>query len=540
MTTGKFYNRSNYLDILNKRIKGLKDGYRQNIALLGDELIGKTSIILHFLNNFNDSLILPVYLAVKVEEFEYFARRFIGVLLYNFLINSGEELEENLDFLIKKSDKYIPQTVEKVKNILSVVNKKKKDAIFTELFSLCDTIYKESHKSCVVVLDEFHNLESMRIKNLYKEWARLLVLQKNTMFLITSSAKFKAKKILSENLSLLFGNFEIINVLPFDSSASDQLLKQRLGRFGLDKDLKNFLISFSGGSPFYLEVFAAALCKIHSQETQSSTVSRQTVIDALQDMLFEETGTINQRFHSYLRNLSEWRVNQDYIWVLYCIANGYNRIKDMMGQLHKQKRDILKILSQLMELDVIDKNGDFYKINDKIFSFWLKFVHQNKTGALNFDANSQREGFRVGINNLINEFVTDAHKDITERIGELLHLFENEGVYINSKRLRLVNFREIKHLNFNRRHLKEGLIGRSSDALWIIAIKHDHLTEEDIAEFSRECKRYRKKVSIRIFISPIEIETNVRLKALEEKIWTWNLNNINVLFELFNKPEIIL
>ena len=188
---------------------------------------------------------------------------------------------------------------------------------------------------------------------------------------------------------------------------------------------------------------------------------------------------------------------------------------------------------------MIERNGDFFKINDRIFSFWLKFVHQNKTGALNFDANSQRDEFRKGIDRLINDFIVDSQKDIAVRIEELLQLFENDGVYINNKRLRLINFREIKHLRFNCRHIKDGLIGRGGDALWIIAIKYNHLTEEDIAEFSKECRRYRKRINIRICITPLEVDTNVRLKALEEKIWTWNLNNINLLFDLFNKPAII-
>ena len=87
--------------------------------------------------------------------------------------------------------------------------------------------------------------------------------------------------------------------------------------------------------------------------------------------------------------------------------------------------------------------------------------------------------------------------------------------------------------------IKDGLIGRASDAQWIIAIKHNHLTEEHIAEFSKECRRFRKRINIRICITPLEVDTNVRLKALEEKIWTWNLNNINLLFDLFNKPAII-
>lgn len=540
MTEDKFFNRQYYLEILNKRVEGLKDAYRQNIALLGEELIGKTSVILHFLNHYCDPKILPIYISVRIEEFEYFAKRFIGVLLYNFLSNSGIFLKEELDYLIKKSERFIPKTTNKIKTILTNLKRKRKDTTFTELLSLTETIHQETQKFCCIIFDEFQNLEYMKIKNLYRQWIKSLILQKNTMFLIISSAKFKAKKILSENLSSLFGNFEVIMVEPFDSKTSDTFLQDRLGRINLNRILKNFLISFSDGLPFYLEVISAALCKTKSQDTTHNYIEKSAVIDGLEDLLFQETGALNQRYQSYLKNLSEWRVNQEYIRLLYCISNGHNRVKDMVRILHRQKKELLKILNQLLELDVIERNGDFFKISDRIFSFWLKFVHQNKTGALNVDANAQRVAFRDGIDKMIKEFSQDSHKTVVERIAELLYLFENEGVYIGNKRLRLTNFREIKPLKFTYPNIRDGLIGRSTDTLWIIAIKNDFVTEEDITDFSRECRRYKQRIQRRIFITTIDIDTNVRLRALEEKIWTWNLNNVNLLCELFNKPAIIL
>jgi hypothetical protein len=36
-----------------------------------------------------------------------------------------------------------------------------------------------------------------------------------------------------------------------------------------------------------------------------------------------------------------------------------------------------------------------------------------------------------------------------------------------------------------------------------------------------------------------DIDANSRLKALEEKIWTWDLNNLNHMMDLFAKPRII-
>ena len=202
MIQDKFFDREYYLDILNKRISGLLEGYRQNIAIIGDELVGKTSIIYKFLDKFYDNRVMALYLEIRQESLNSFARRFIGILLYNFLVNSGIPLKEDLDYLIEKSEKFIPKTAEKIKLILSATNRRKKNNIFTELLSLCESINQETGKFCVVILDEFHNLEDMGINSLYREWSKLLLSQKNTMYIISSSMKYKAKVILSKNLSL--------------------------------------------------------------------------------------------------------------------------------------------------------------------------------------------------------------------------------------------------------------------------------------------------------------------------------------------------
>jgi len=107
------------------------------------------------------------------------------------------------------------------------------------------------------------------------------------------------------------------------------------------------------------------------------------------------------------------------------------------------------------------------------------------------------------------------------------------------KKIRLSHFREIKPLEFRNRSLKEGLIGRSNDSVWIMALKHDPVTEEDITEFSRECKKYRHKLQRKIILAFQDIDTNTRLRALEEKVWTWDINNLNQILDLFSKPRII-
>ncbi len=529
MTKDNFFNQNNYLSILEKRITDLKDGYRQNLAIIGDELVGKTSIVFKFLDRFKDNLILILYLEIRPESLELFAKRFIAILLYNFLLNSGIPLREDLDFLINKSAKYIPGTTEKIRLILAELKKRKKNNIFTQLLSLCDSVNQETGKLCVIIFDEFHNLENIGSKTIYHEWSKLLILQKKVLYIIISSLKFKTKIILSKYLSLLFGNFQTIAVEPFDVKTSEKYLDYRLGKQDIDKGHKDFIIHFTGGYPFYLKVISDALL----------TAEKKDLTDIIENLLFEPAGILNQRFSNYLKRFLDSSHSQDYISILYFIASGHNKLKDIAHILHKSAKELNPRINHLLELDTLMRCGDFFKINDRLMGFWLKFVYQEKLNALTFDAKNQKAIFRENINGLVHDFLLKAKKPFTERMMELLHLFQDESIQVERKRLRLDRFREIKPLEFNRRGLKEGLLGRSNDHLWIMAFKHDLLTEDDIAEFVKECKKYRHKLQRKIIIALQDIDTNARLRALEEKILTWDLNNLNQILDLFYQPRVI-
>ena len=547
MIKDKFFDRKNYIQILEKRVSSLKEGYRQNIAIIGDENVGKTSIITKFLANFYDPRIITVYLEVRPESLDGFARRFIGALLYNFLLNSVLPLKEDLDYLVAKSSRYIPNTTEKINFILSELSRRKKINIVTELFNLPELIHQETGKFTVLFLDEFHNLEDIGVKNLYREWSKLLMVQKNTLYCLASSRMFKTRVILSKQLSLLFGNFEIITIEPFDIRTSGCYLEQHVDGSRLNAQLKDFIINFTGGYPLYLELIADALSKgpegpglLSSKQSQRPEVDPvANLADILEDLLFNTSGILNQRFSNYIKRFLDASASNDYVLIFYLIASGRNRIKDIGHILHKQKKDLLIRINHLLELDAITRSGDFLKISDRLFAYWMRFVYQEKMRSLSFDAKNQKEKFRGNIQELIGEFTRQSIKPLANRVGELLQLFENDLMQLERKKIRLHHFREIKPLVFNQRLLKDGLLGRSNEALWIMAIKSDALTEQDITEFAKECKRYHYKSQRKIMITLREVDPNARLRALEEKIWTWDLNSLNQMLDLFSKPRVI-
>jgi hypothetical protein len=229
----------------------------------------------------------------------------------------------------------------------------------------------------------------------------------------------------------------------------------------------------------------------------------------------------------------------EYISILYLIASGRNKIRDIAHILRKTKKELTLRINRLIELDTITRSADFLKINDRVFGFWIKSVYQEKLHSLTFDLKDQKAKFRYNIEDMVEEFFLNARKPIIDRILEVLQLFENEMVQMERKKIRLNHFREIRPLEFNYKNLRDGLICRSNDSLWIMAFKRDMLTEEDITDFAKECKKYRHKPQRKIIVALQDIDMNTRLRALEEKIWTWDISNLNLILDLYSKPWVI-
>jgi hypothetical protein len=451
-------------------------------------------------------------------------------MLYNFLQNSAIPLKEDLDFLTAKSQKYIPRTIAKARQILISLGRRKKNDVIAELLGLSESVYEESGKSCVVIIDEFQNMENFCSHSLYREWSKLLITQKRTMYIILSSQKFKAGNILSKNLSLLFGNFEVIQLEAFNIKTSTAYLDYVLSNRELSRPERDFIVHFSGGIPFYLEIIAAAV-----KEKKGAGLP-----EVLEGLLFDATGLLNQRFSVYIKRFLDLESGNEYASILYLVSCGRNKIKDVAHILKKPLPALNARLNRLLEMDAVSRSGDFLKVNDRVFGFWLRFVYQEKLQSLTFDGQSQKQRFRESIDTLFEEFFFSASRPIIDRVAELFRLFENEIIHIEKKKMRLNRFREIKTLDFSHRDLKQGIIGRSQESLWIIAFKNE-LTEKDIVEFAQECKKYRhNRLQRKIMVTCADIDANTRLRAMEEKVLAWDLNSLNQMFDVFSKPRVIV
>ena len=535
-----FFDRRSIMDLLKRRVIDLKEGYRQNLAFLGPKHIGKTSILRRFASDLEDEMIIEIYLDLENRDFHYFVSKFIGGILYNFARVKKLDLEDDINLLMEATKRYIPQTVEEIKKIRSSIAKGKLTEAYKDLISLPEIFTLESGRFCMIVLDEFHNLEDLSVPNAFQELGKKIMTQRRCIYIVTSSLGAVAKTILSEKLSLLFGNFEIIQIQPFDLKTSQAFIEYSLGEVKISSSLRNFLIDFTGGHPFYLNIICQEiidLCAVHRQYE----VFLPLLSQALENTIFNRWGILSRHFELMLDHLGSGKGNKQILYILIALANGKHKIKDIIDDIKLKQNIVTSKLNRLLELSVVVKNGNFYHYQDKLLKYWIKYVFQRKLQVIDCRAEYQQKHFKAEIGRIVNNFLAVSQRDLSSRIVELLHCFDNESFDLNGRRYKLPSFGEVTSVEFENtpEHSFKVLKADSSEGSWFIIIKEDCLLEGEVNAFLTESKKIDHKPQRRIVIALSDLDANIKLKALQEKMWVWNENELNTLLSFYDKPYIL-
>lgn len=532
----KFFGRSQAIKLLTKRISGLGDGYRQNIAILGPRLIGKSSFILQTFFNFKNPKVIPIYIDLRANSFSHFGYKFLGNMLYHYLRNKDLEVHEDLRLLKDLARDYLPRTITSIQVIESNIKDLQFDQAYQGLLTLTTVFKQETGVSCIIIFDEFHLLNSFKIKSPFAILAQEIMLQKDTMYIMSSSQVSYAKKILANDLSLLFGNFESIHLAAFNYATSCQFLQKRFQNIKLPKNIMDFLIAFSEGHPFYLDILSNKV-KEKAKELDKNEISHSLIAQAFNSLIYDSQGILNQYFASLLSHNLNGADYSNFLPILLSTSTRGCKLTEITKATNRQKHTISKQINSLIDKDLLSKVGVFYRIQDKIFRFWLKSVYQRKRISLAADPALESHDFCTEIKQEIQRFCSESKRDITERVIDLFKAFKNEIIVLKSKSFKFCRFDDVRHWPIA--DLQNCIIARYSEGYWACLVKKDYISEIDIQQFAQACKKSKYKIRKKIIICCENLDLNVRLVALEKKIWIWHLTELNLLLDLYGKEQIL-
>ncbi|MFH1996245.1 MAG: AAA family ATPase [Candidatus Omnitrophota bacterium] len=532
-----FFGRNDLLQLLDKRVETLKDGYRQNVAITGQSMTGKSSLLQHFLYTIRDDSFIPIYVELGKESFQSFASKFIATLLYNSLRSQGDKTTGTIDSLLERAQNIIPRTADAIRHILEQIEKKQMSDAYFGLLGLTSSLREETSKSCIVILDEFHNIESFDIKNPFSIFGKVIMLQKDTMYIVTSSRMNTIKKILQEKLALLFGNFEVVELKGFRYSVASDYIERRIKPLAIDPATKRFLISFTDGNPFYLNYLCGEAKNI-AQALSRSMIDQSDVEEATLSLVYGSNGTIHQYLLNFLLNNLDGGNRDTHLTVLVSLAKGCNKLKEITRDLKKNSSDVSRILEELIEIGIISKRGAFYIIDDSVLRFWLYHVyHAKQTMLINYVL-ERASAYRSDLKAYISDYSQDANKGIFSKVVELFDLFANDYVQHGDKTILLPQFTRVGVGTYD--DITPHIVATAKNKCWVCRIYTSIINEDDIADCLRNMKSSPQKIAKYVAVPLAGIDENAKLLAKELKIALWDLEFINMLLHVYGKNGVIL
>ncbi len=535
-----FFGRQVMIDLLIKRANALKSGYRQNVAIIGHQQLGKTSILRQFLHVHRDPEVLAIYVEIKLQVLDYFVDQFVRALLYQYLVQHGAvDPTDTLKNLTEKAAINIPKTVLRIHEIASLLKHRHAEEAYAKLFDLTHVLKEETGKHCIVILDEFHRLGEFGIKNAFSDFGKRIMVQKDTMYILSSSSFSQSRKILAEKLSLLFGNFERVYLEAFDFDTSFQFIDQKLAPLAISGLLRSFLTSMTDGHPFFLETLVSRVKDIALTRGEQE-VSRQSVAEALLKLMYESQGVWNQYFSKLISPWTQPISRGSHVLILAEIAKGKNRIKEIALAVNRSQKETASQLQELIENELIIKTGIFYRFHSRTFRAWLREVYEKKELSL-LGTSGKSESFLNRVLEMIAQEEEILSTDIGERVMGLFRNFKDDIVDWGEKRRKLPRFSEfvcLPALTPVKAGSTRDIIAKGGGRCWVCKIVEEKATEKEVLELVRGTAN-KKSAHTKVLLALDGLDENAKLLAKEKHVLTMGLSRLNLLMDLYDNAPVI-
>lgn len=525
----EFFAREDILRSLHESARDIQDGYRHNIALIGSGLIGKSSLLLQFLSKIDSSdKLLPLYLDLKNANLEEFAYNFMTRLLYHGL-KKHRQLKEphELDYLLKHAKKIFPKTCDLIKRVKMLIIERDYDDAFSELWDLNVILNAESGYFPVIVLDEFSLISAFPVKRPYQVLGQKIMVQQKTLFLFSSSCTLQAKKILSEKLSLLFGGFKVIDIGAFSPPEAKGFLLAKCKGVIISNEIRDFILTFTGGHPFYLSSIIRKIDSARGYGTDRITIKNLSRIIA--ELLFYPGGTIGQFFTNMLSSIHTAVPGMNVLDILISLVRPV-RVKDILSKNIISATELNRMLNSLLELGVISKSGALYSVTDAVFRIWIEVKSRPRNLCFDFVPQQERADYADEIEERIAHFYSERKKSLDKRIIELISSFNDDQFFIDERvhvlpRVGSAQFKRLDHNNF--------LITGKAKKRCLFIVSQKEVTEEDVYMIFNRIRALRYNKPKVILLAPMDIDEPAKLLAKQKQFWIWTKDDIARLFEFY-------
>jgi hypothetical protein len=507
------------LSVLDKRINSFLQGYRQNIAVLGDDPEELSYVLENYLGQKKKNDFVYIHASTMYAGKKDFFKAVVFSLLSEYT-----HRVETLDNLIHIASPFLATTTEFIKDRL-----KKEEPPFLDALEVINKFVNESGAKCVLLLEEFLELTNF-YGDCYQDFSKFIILQRNCMIILTASNSKVADRVLSGELNLLFGNFE--KVFLHESSSLDNFLylKGLLEPCVPSPLFLSFFVNIIGANAAYYDVFAGPIKNLYQPEQEDISLVK----------ILEETLLVRETyfFQKFIKEIYLLRANcRDFtstITLLFRLSEGYLRKQDLKSLGGYAAGELANKLQKLVDLNHIENLGNIYKMKNSLFSFWLSHVFSLYFAPPVFDPRQRRSLFRRKLMETLAIFKEEFLQDKLTKVLQLFSSFRNDMLRLGRDRYRLPSIEKTKIISYPQRdfHL---LIGEGNEIVFV-GIKENRAEDNDILDFIEKGTNIKGRKVRKIFICLDVVSPAARLIAKNNKLAIWDVNEFNRLLNIYNKP----
>jgi len=532
-----WFDRDDITQLLLKRVESFNAGYRKNLALVGPEAMGKTTLLNRLLQSQRSAPQGPIPFYLELREGESvaeWAQRFVQALLYGVLQVEGvKPLPAEHNELISLSSTRVPRTCAVAARLLDRAQSYRSDEVYDRLWDLPQMVTQELGRGVLVVLDEFDLLQRLPVKDPFKRLGRKIMVQSGSLYLVASSRVHRARSILKEGLSLLFGQFEIIPVGCLAPAASEKAIRSVWPEGQQDPFLEHLLMELVQGHPGNLDLLQQGLMGNCSDAPHP--VHEHCVLDLLESLLFNPQGKLRLRFEEQLGRLPAHNNRLLWIQILGAVAAGQHRAGEIAERLDRPPLQINRGLRALEQARLVRRQGVFFRISDQLFQLWMRTTHPIIEGVARVDWAGARVQFRHSLQEWMEAVRRGLNQPMTERVAALMRLWEGEQVEMEGRRTLLPQWERVEGISTcsGESWLAARRPGKTPKG-WLVVPWSGSLEEGEARRLLDAFaalplyKDYRK-----VLIGAYPVEIHARLILQQARVRLWDLTLLNDLLDLY-------
>lgn len=532
------FDRDEVLALLRKRVGGFLAGYRKNLALLGPEGAGKTLLLRRLLQEGLPAVPPPVPVYVEVRDGENvveWTARFAQSVFYPFLQSRGvSPLPRNLPELLRICGDYAPKSAAFAARVLRLAEQGRSDEAYEQMWDLPQGIAQETGCQSVLVIDEFHRLRGLPVKDPFRPLGRRVMVQSSSLFVVASSHPAAARAILKEGLALLFGQFEVLEIGPLSPLACLRAVRAVWPGVREDPFLEEIFLELAQGHAATLDLLLSGLREQLGRPGERSP--QQVLLDLLQALFVGPESEMRSRFEARLRSLPAHHTRPFCIQVLCAAAGGKHRLAQIAEQLDRSSAQVSRALQILEQSGLVERHGAFQRVPGRLFELWMRMGYPVLQGVGLAGPGEASAHFQEMSSGWITQIRQAVQRPAAERVADLLREWKGEVVEVEGHRTLLPAFGRIELVAgpAGRPVIRARRSGRQA-AGWCVLPWSGPLSEGEARELA-ELARVAGKDFRAAVVGAYPIDINARLILQQAKVRLWDLQTLNTLLDLYGQP----